>query len=67
MSDMTRILKTIFSVAFGLFLISLFAVFGLAVLGATLIIGLIGSAVLAYKNKQQNQSSFAKAYAKNGR
>lgn len=65
MSDMTRILKTIFSVATGLFLISLFAVFGLAVLGATLVIGLIGSAVLAYKNKQQNQSRFAKAYSEN--
>lgn len=65
MSDMARILKTIFSVALGLFLISLFAVFGLAILGVTIVMGLIGSAIMAYKMKQNNQSRFAKAYAKN--
>lgn len=63
MSDMAKILRTTFSVILGLFVVSLFAVFGLAVLGVTLVLGLIGSAILAYKTKQNNQSRFAKAYA----
>lgn len=65
MSDMRRILATTFSIAIALFLIPLFAMFGLAILGGTIVMGLVGSAILAYKMKQHKQSSFAKAYAKN--
>lgn len=65
MSDMKRVLATVFSIAVALFLIPLFAMFGLAILGITVVMGLIGSTILAYKMKQHNQSRFAKAYSEN--
>lgn len=65
MSDLKRVFAATFAIAIVLFLIPLFAMFGLAVLGATIVMGLIGSAALAWKAKQRNQSKFAKAYTGN--
>lgn len=63
MTFLKKLFVIALSVATVLVVVPFFAMLGLAAIGMTMVAGAIGSAVLAYKAKQMNQSKFAKAYA----